>query len=116
MQIPSVGALVASTRGPVAASAVAAAALPLHLDPGSLIATERSVHVGFDVFSVDRGYAGLIEHHGSDLASMPALTACGVKDRQMDAVSWGKERPKAMGHDETDCAENRRADRVDPKP
>jgi len=116
MQIPSVGALVASTRNPVAASAVAADALPPRPNPGSLIAAERSVCVGADVFSVDRGDAGPIEHHGSDLASMPGLTAHGVKDRQMGAVSWGKERPKAMGRDKTAWAEDRRADRVDTKP
>ena len=39
-----------------------------------------------------------------------ALQIYGVKDAQMEAVSWGRERPKATGHDETTWAQNRRAD------
>jgi peptidoglycan-associated lipoprotein len=43
-------------------------------------------------------------------AVVKALTVFGVKPNQMEAVSWGKEKPKAPGHDETAWAENRRAD------
>lgn len=39
-----------------------------------------------------------------------ALVLLGVSDAQIEAVSWGKERPKALGHDEASWAENRRAD------
>jgi len=39
-----------------------------------------------------------------------ALKLYGVKDSQMEAVSWGKEKPKAMGHDEAAWAQNRRVD------
>lgn len=39
-----------------------------------------------------------------------ALKVYGVKDAQMEAVSWGKERPKFRGHDEADWGQNRRAD------
>lgn len=41
-----------------------------------------------------------------------ALATLGVPDSQMEAVSLGKEKPKALGHDETAWAENRRADIV----
>jgi peptidoglycan-associated lipoprotein len=41
-----------------------------------------------------------------------AMAALGVSDSQMEAVSLGKEKPKAMGHDEAAWAENRRADIV----
>jgi peptidoglycan-associated lipoprotein len=41
-----------------------------------------------------------------------ALAALGVPDAQMEAVSLGKEKPKATGHDEASWAENRRADIV----
>jgi len=41
-----------------------------------------------------------------------ALKIYGVRDKQMEAVSFGKERPKATGHDEAAWAENRRADIV----
>lgn len=36
----------------------------------------------------------------------------GVKEGQVDTVSWGKEKPKAQGHDEAAWAENRRSDIV----
>jgi len=39
-----------------------------------------------------------------------ALSLLGVADGQMEAVSFGKEKPKATGRDESAWAENRRAD------
>ena len=39
-----------------------------------------------------------------------ALKIFGVKDTQMEAVSFGEEKPKALGHDELAHAQNRRAD------
>jgi len=39
-----------------------------------------------------------------------ALMIAGAKDSQMEATSWGRERPKATGHDESAWAQNRRAD------
>ncbi|MCG2586152.1 peptidoglycan-associated lipoprotein Pal [Massilia sp. TS11] len=41
-----------------------------------------------------------------------AMAAQGVADGQMEAVSLGKEKPKAEGHDEAAWAQNRRADIV----
>lgn len=41
-----------------------------------------------------------------------ALTLLGVADSQIEAVSFGKEKPKALGHDEQAWAQNRRADIV----
>jgi peptidoglycan-associated lipoprotein len=38
------------------------------------------------------------------------LKVYGVADAQMEAVSFGKEKPKALGHDEDARAQNRRAD------
>ncbi len=43
-----------------------------------------------------------------------ALSALGVPDAQMEAVSFGEERPRATGSDEASWAENRRADIVYP--
>jgi len=43
-------------------------------------------------------------------AVVKALKTFGVKDSQLEAVSYGKEKPKATGHDEASYAENRRAD------
>ena len=41
-----------------------------------------------------------------------SLSLLGVPESQMEAVSLGKEKPKAMGSDEASYAENRRADIV----
>jgi peptidoglycan-associated lipoprotein len=41
-----------------------------------------------------------------------SMSLLGVSDAQMEAVSFGKEKPKAAGHDEAAWAENRRADIV----
>jgi peptidoglycan-associated lipoprotein len=43
-------------------------------------------------------------------AAQRALKMYGVKDAQVESVSWGKEKPKAMGHDEAAWTQNRRAD------
>ena len=43
-------------------------------------------------------------------AVLRALKIYGVKDSQLEAISWGKEKPKAAGHDESAWAQNRRAD------
>jgi peptidoglycan-associated lipoprotein len=43
-----------------------------------------------------------------------ALMVLGVRDSQVEAVSFGKEKPRAMGHDEADWAQNRRVDIVYP--
>jgi peptidoglycan-associated lipoprotein len=39
-----------------------------------------------------------------------SLKLYGVKDTQVEAISWGSEKPKAPGHDESAWAQNRRAD------
>lgn len=41
-----------------------------------------------------------------------SLQALGVPDSQMEAISFGKEKPKAQGSNEASWAENRRADIV----
>jgi len=44
-----------------------------------------------------------------------ALKIYGLKDTQMEAVSYGEEKPKAQGHDDSAWAQNRRADLVYPR-
>ncbi|RBB92031.1 peptidoglycan-associated lipoprotein, partial [Pseudomonas sp. MWU12-2115] len=41
-----------------------------------------------------------------------AMEVLGVKENQLEAVSFGKEKPKATGTSDADYAENRRADIV----
>jgi len=45
-------------------------------------------------------------------AVLRSLSSLGVPESQMEAVSLGKEKPKATGHDESSWSENRRADLV----
>ena len=46
---------------------------------------------------------------------LKALKIYGARDNQVEAVSWGEERPVASGHDEAAWAQNRRADITYPK-
>ena len=39
-----------------------------------------------------------------------ALAVIGVPEARIEAISWGKERPRTQGHDEAAWAQNRRAD------
>jgi len=43
-------------------------------------------------------------------AVQKALILVGAKPDQLEAVSWGKDKPLAPGHDENAWAQNRRAD------
>jgi peptidoglycan-associated lipoprotein len=45
-------------------------------------------------------------------AVMNMMKLLGVPERQMEAISFGKEKPKALGHDEASWAQNRRSDIV----
>ncbi|MBV8124549.1 MAG: peptidoglycan-associated lipoprotein Pal [Burkholderiaceae bacterium] len=47
-------------------------------------------------------------------AVIKSLELMGAKNSQLEAVSWGKEKPKAEGHDEAAWSQNRRADLVYP--
>ncbi len=43
-------------------------------------------------------------------AVVRALKVYGVKDSQMESISFGREKPKAIGHDEAAWSQNRRVD------
>jgi peptidoglycan-associated lipoprotein len=45
-------------------------------------------------------------------AVMKTLTLLGVAESRIEAISYGEEKPRAAGHDETSWAENRRGDVV----
>lgn len=44
------------------------------------------------------------------VAVKQALNLLGVADKQIETISFGNEKPKALGHDEASWAENRRVD------
>lgn len=135
------GPAVSDAAGKPAVSAVAPVVAD-HLNPNSLISTQRSVYFDFDKFEIKSEYNALIERQGKYLASKPtlairvegnaderggreynlalgqkraeavvrALKVYGATDKQMEPVSFGSEKPKAMGHDEAAWAQNRRVD------
>jgi peptidoglycan-associated lipoprotein len=46
------------------------------------------------------------------VAIKQVMNVLGISDKQIETVSFGMEKPKALGHDEASWAENRRADIV----
>jgi peptidoglycan-associated lipoprotein len=119
-----------------------AAVVADHLNPNSLISSQRSVYFDFDQFNVKASETAVVERQGKYLASKPnlairlegnaderggreynlalgqkraetvrrALTLLGVSDAQVEAVSFGKEKPAAAGADEAAYAKNRRVE------
>ena len=43
-------------------------------------------------------------------AALQSLKLLGVSDKRMEAISFGKEKPVGLGHDEESWSKNRRAD------
>ena len=111
--------------------------LPPYKDPSNLLSQKRSVFFEFDQYLVGNEYRSLVEAHAKYLAGnrnqkikiergsseynlalgqkrayavMKAMMVLGVQESQIEAISWGKERPKTTGHDEAALAQNRRAD------
>lgn len=84
---------------------------------GSYLAAKPALSVRIEGNADERGSSEYNLALGQKRAQavLQALRIYGVKDGQMEAVSWGKERPMATGHDEADWAQNRRADIAYPK-
>ena len=81
---------------------------------GKYLAANARVNVKVEGNADERGSAEYNLALGQKRAEAVtrALRVYGVKDAQMEATSWGKEKPKATGHDEAAWAQNRRADVV----
>lgn len=79
---------------------------------GKFLASNPKVSVRIEGNADERGSAEYNLALGQKRAEavVKALKIMGVKDTQMEAVSFGKEKPKATGHDEASYAQNRRAD------
>lgn len=84
---------------------------------GKYLASHPSVAIKIEGNTDDRGGAEYNLALGQKRAEVTrrALMVYGAKAAQMEAVSWGKEKPKATGHDEASWKENRRADLDYPK-
>ena len=83
--------------------------LELH---GKFLAANPDVSIKVEGNADERGGAEYNLALGQKRADavVKALKSFGVKDSQLEAVSYGKEKPKATGHDAASYAENRRAD------
>ena len=83
---------------------------------GNYLAQHPDVHVSIAGNTDDRGGSEYNLALGQRRAQSvkTALGLLGVKDAQVEAVSYGKEKPRATGHDEAAWQQNRRADFVYP--
>ena len=79
---------------------------------GRYLAQHADVHVTVSGNTDERGGSEYNLALGQRRAQSvkTALGLLGVKDAQVEAVSYGKEKPKAAGHDEAAWQQNRRAD------
>ena len=83
---------------------------------GQFLALHPAVHISVDGNTDERGsaeYNLALGQRRSD-AVVKALTTRGVALSQLEAHSWGKEKPVAAGHDEESWAKNRRVDLIYP--
>lgn len=80
----------------------------------NFLANNKSRHITIQGNTDERGTTEYNLALGAKRAEAvrKAMTTLGANDGQIEAVSLGKEKPKAMGHDEASWQENRRADIV----
>lgn len=79
---------------------------------GRFLASNPNVSIRIEGNTDERGSAEYNLALGQKRAEAvrQALKIYGVKETQMEAISWGSEKPKVAGHDESAWAQNRRAD------
>jgi peptidoglycan-associated lipoprotein len=84
---------------------------------GKYLGPQPALHIRIEGNADERGSAEYNLALGQKRAEavLRALKVYGVKDSQMEPVSFGSEKPKAAGHDEAAWAQNRRADLVYPR-
>jgi peptidoglycan-associated lipoprotein len=95
-------------------SVIPPTSMPVVERQGQYLAKNGALHVRVEGNTDERGgseYNLALGQRRAD-AVKKALMIYGVKDGQVETVSFGKERPKATGHDEAAWAQNRRADVV----
>nr|GEU28578.1 hypothetical protein [Tanacetum cinerariifolium] len=85
-------------------------------DHGKFLAANPNVSIKVEGNTDDRGSAEYNLALGQKRAQalITALKVQGVKDSQLEAISYGKEKPKATGSDEESRAQNRRDDIIYP--
>jgi peptidoglycan-associated lipoprotein len=85
---------------------------PLIERHGKFLVANPKVHIRIEGNTDERGSAeyNLALGQRRAAAVLNSLKLYGVPESQMEAVSWGEEKPKVTGHDESAWAQNRRAD------
>jgi peptidoglycan-associated lipoprotein len=94
------------------AAALKAEFSPLVEKHGKFLSANPNVKVRVEGNTDERGSAEYNLALGQKRAEAvrQALKVYGVKDTQLEVVSWGREKPRATGHDDSAWALNRRAD------
>lgn len=84
---------------------------------GKYLANNPAISIKIEGNSDERGGAEYNLALGQKRAEAVsrAMKLFGAKPSQMEATSWGEEKPKVTGHDEAAWAQNRRVDLVYPK-
>lgn len=79
---------------------------------GRFLAANPSVSIRVQGNADERGSAEYNLALGQKRADsvVRALKVFGVKDSQMESISFGREKPRALGHDEAAWSQNRRVD------
>ena len=79
---------------------------------GSYLRSQAPLAIRIEGHADERGSAEYNLSLGQKRAEavLRALKIAGARESQMEAVSYGEERPRASGHAETAWSENRRAD------
>ena len=86
--------------------------MPIVQAHGQYLAANPSLGIRVEGHADERGgteYNLALGQKRAD-AVVKVLKTYGVKDSQLEAVSFGKEKPKAQGHDEAAWTQNRRVD------
>ena len=84
---------------------------------GKYLAANANIHIRVEGNTDEQGGTEYNLALGQKRAEavVRALKVYGAKDAQLEAVSFGKEKPKSTGHDEAALAQNRRADLAYPQ-
>lgn len=79
---------------------------------GKYLATNPKLSIRVEGNADERGSAEYNLALGQKRAEtvVRALKVFGAKDAQLEAISWGEEKPRAAGHTESAYSQNRRAD------
>ena len=86
--------------------------VPLIERHGRYVAAQANLAIKLEGHADERGSTEYNLALGQKRAEavLRALQLQGARTAQMEATSWGEERPKARGHDEAAWAQNRRVD------